>query len=158
MRAEKSLAGQTLELGGWRRHSHGDLRAGLGRISSDPISQTRMTLGEKQEHFAKSLEWMLGQAHRLGYGIRLRELQRTKEQAAIYAKAGKGIRNSNHINCLAIDLYITLNGELLWDGDEYVVLAKEWKERDVPGCEHCWGGDFKNRDVYHYSIRHHGVM
>jgi hypothetical protein len=117
-----------------------------------------MTLGEKQEEFAKSLEAMLYRAHRLGYGVRLKELQRTKEQAEIYAKAGTGIRNSNHINCLAIDLYLTLEGELLWDGPEYAVLAKVWKSQDIPGLEHCWGGDFKNRDVYHYSIRHRGVV
>lgn len=117
-----------------------------------------MNLGNKQEAFSRSLAKLLYKADSLGYGVRLRELQRTKEQAEIYAAQGKGILNSNHINCLAIDLYITVDGELQWDGTPYERLANFWQGLSDRELEHCWGGDFKRRDVYHYSIKHNGVV
>ena len=118
-----------------------------------------MTLGQKQEAFAISLASLITFATHAGYGVRLRELERTKEQAELYAKEGKGILNSNHRNCLAIDLYLTAAGELLWDGPAYEALATHWKSLSRPDLDHCWGGDFrKYRDVYHFSIKHNGVV
>ena len=117
-----------------------------------------MKLGRKQEIFAQSLQSLLEFIHAHGWHVRLRELQRTKEQAEIYAAQGKGILNSNHRNCLAIDLYIVRNGSVLWDGTEYALAASHWQGLSTRECEHCWGGDFARRDVYHYSIKHGGVV
>jgi hypothetical protein len=117
-----------------------------------------MKLGAKQECFSKSLAKLLNHAASLGYGIRLRELMRSKEQAELYALQGKGVKNSVHRHSLAIDLYITVEGELKWDGLEYEMLGFFWSKLSIPELEHCWGGNFRRRDVYHYSIKHNGVM
>ena len=118
-----------------------------------------MKLGQKQEYFAKSLGQLLAYAQSdLGYGVRCRELMRSKEQAEIYHQQGKGVKNSVHRHCLAIDLYLTKEGELQWDGVCYAELGTFWTNLSAPELEHCWGGAFKRRDVYHYSIRHNGVM
>jgi len=115
------------------------------------------TLGQKQERFAHSLGLLLAYASKLGYGIRLRELSRTREQAERNAKAGVGIANSIHCDHLAIDLYITVDGNLLWAGDPYEELGRFWKGLSKPGYEHCWGGDFtRYNDCYHFSIAHGG--
>ena len=118
-----------------------------------------MKLGQKQEYFARSLSRLLDHAiNDLGYGVRLRELMRSKEQAEIYAQQGKGVKNSVHQHSLAIDLYLTKNGEHQWDGTPDRHLGVFWARLSSPELEHCWGGDFKRRDVYHYSIKHNGVM
>ena len=116
-----------------------------------------MKLGHKQELFARSLSDLLEPAHDLGYGVRLRELTRTKEQAELYAQQGKGVKNSVHRHSLAIDLYLVTNGELQWDGESYEKLGEFWESLTQAEGEHCWGGRFKRRDVYHYSIKHNGV-
>ncbi len=121
----------------------------------------KLTLGYKQEVFTYCLgsliEWMHDQH---SYDSRLKEVLRTKEQAEYYHSQGKGILNSNHRNGLAADIYWTKYGELLWDGNAYQLAANHWKtfSEAYEGLEFCWGGDFKRRDVYHYSIRHRGVM
>ena len=117
-----------------------------------------MQLGAKQECFSRSLAKLLMKAESLGYGVRLRELMRSKEQAELYALQGKGVKNSVHRHSLAIDLYLTVDGELKWDGDCYGILATYWESLSEPELEHCWGGKFRRRDVYHYSIKHNGVM
>jgi hypothetical protein len=118
-----------------------------------------MNLGEKQEIFARCLAELILYMEYEGYGCRLKEVLRTKEQAEIYAAQGKGIINSNHRNGVAADIIFTQNGEILWDGDAYKLAAEWWKECEelYPELEFCWGGDFKRRDVYHYSIKHNGV-
>jgi len=48
----------------------------------------------------------------------------------------------------------------LWSGDAYVKAGAFWKSLDdiaLPEIEHCWGGLFKRRDVYHFSFKHNGV-
>ena len=117
-----------------------------------------MTLGEKQEAFTWGMAQLITYMVKKGYGCRLKEVLRTKEQAEIYAKQGKGILNSNHRNGVAGDIYFTKNGELLWDGEAYQIAADYWASMSDDDAEFCWGGDFKRRDVYHYSIKHNGVV
>ena len=117
-----------------------------------------MKLGDMQEAFSRSLCRLLAYAEQQGYGIRLRELERTKYQAIEYVRLKKGILRSNHCNCLAIDLYITVAGELLWAGSEYDDLADFWENLSEPGLEHVNGRAFPGRrDVYHFSIKYQGV-
>lgn len=118
-----------------------------------------MKLGRKQEIFTYCLSKMLiHMSDRHNADARLREVMRSKEQAEIYAEQGRGILNSNHRNCLAADVYFSKNGVLQWDGEFYDIAAKYWKEFSDGELEFCWGGDFQRRDVYHYSVKHNGVM
>jgi hypothetical protein len=114
-----------------------------------------MSLNAKQARFlskiAKLIVWANGQ------GIQLigAELFRTPEQAAINAEKGVGIKNSVHRKKLALDMYIYKNNTILWSGPEYEKLGRKWETMAIDAR---WGGDFRRRDVYHFSFMHNGVM
>jgi hypothetical protein len=111
-----------------------------------------MTIGQKQELFSRLLILLLQKAHELGYEVRLRELWRTDEQAALYAAQGKGIKNSLHRIGLAIDLVLMSQGRVLSTTQWYRALGEYWESLH----ELCsWGGDFG--DGGHFSITHNGV-
>ena len=114
------------------------------------------TLGEKQERFSRSLWRLLQYAEDQGIGVRMGECYRSKAEAKRLAVMGRGIVNSNHTRRLAVDLYLSVAGKVLWDGWPYEMLGDFWKSM---GDDYRWGGDFKNRrDVYHFSIKHRGVI
>ena len=123
------------------------------------LREPRVTLGRKQEIFTYCLaKLLLHMSDKYSWDGRLREVMRSKEQAEIYAEQGRGILNSNHRNSLAADIYWSKNGVLQWDGETYDKAAEYWKTFSDGELEFCWGGDFRRRDVYHYSIKHNGVM
>lgn len=113
-----------------------------------------MTLGEKQELFARLFQGLLGEAHKRSLGVRIGEVYRPKEMAAIYAEKGMGIKNSNHTRKLAVDIFLTQNGELQWGVEAYRPLGIWWEDQH-PLCR--WGGRFKRRDAYHFSLAHGNV-
>jgi hypothetical protein len=111
-----------------------------------------MKLGAKQELFASLIPDLFDFAIARGYGVRPKELLRTKEQAAIYAAAGTGILNSLHCKGLAIDLVLTKSGVPLWLTKQYHELGEFWESLH----ELCsWGGRFG--DGMHFSVMHRGV-
>lgn len=113
-----------------------------------------MTLGQKQELFSRLLAEFVCWVYSRGYAIRWGEVYRPPETAELYAKQGKGIRNSNHCKKLAADLFLVENGKVTWEFADYYVLGEKWKSMH----ELCrWGGDFKGRDAVHFSIYHAGV-
>lgn len=113
-----------------------------------------MTLGQKQELFARLFGELIVWVYQQGYALRLGEVLRTPEQAEIYAKAGKGIKNSAHTRKLAADIFLVKDGKVTWDTDDYLELGVHWKGMH----ELCrWGGDFRNRDAVHFSLYHNGV-
>ena len=61
-------------------------------------------LAEQQDLFAQDVIKLLLWLKSKGYNYSLGEVLRTPEQAAIYAKEGKGIINSLHCKKLAIDI------------------------------------------------------
>lgn len=92
-----------------------------------------------------------------GYHIIEAESFRTKEQAEWYAARGKGIKNSVHTKKLARDIFILSDpdrGKISWDREDYRPLGEKWKSLHVLNR---WGGDFRNRDVVHFSMWHQGV-
>jgi hypothetical protein len=112
------------------------------------------TVLQKQFLFAALLAELIRHALELGFTVSLKELWRTKEQAEIYAAAGKGIKGSLHRKGLAIDLILFKQAKPLWDTESYRELGEFW-EGLHPLCR--WGGRFKRRDAYHFSITHGGV-
>lgn len=114
-----------------------------------------MTLSEKQQLFAELVAQLILKAIELDYRVTLGEAYRTPEQAAWYAKQGKGIANSLHTLKLAIDLNLFKEGVYLTASEDYKLLGEWWKEQHA-SC--CWGGDFKTRaDGNHFSLEHNGV-
>jgi len=87
-------------------------------------------------------------------GLRLGEFHRPQATADLYAKIGKGIKNSNHCKKLAADLFLVKDGKVTWEHDDYRPLGERWESmHDL--CR--WGGRFKNRDAVHFSLEHNGV-
>ncbi len=86
-----------------------------------------MTLGQHQEAFAYHLTQLLAYAHKLGYRVRIGEVQRTAEQQQIYIKAGKSkTMNSMHIKKCAADLHFTKDGVLCYPEE----LGRYWQSLD----------------------------
>lgn len=112
------------------------------------------TLGQKQERFSTSLAIFILKLAEMGYKIRLKEVFRTPEQAAIYAAQKKGIANSLHTKGLAADLALFKGGKYLTDSLQYAEAGTLWKSL---GTDHRWGGDFSKPDGNHFSIEHEGV-
>ena len=63
-----------------------------------------MTLNEQQALFALNVAKLIAYINEHGFSCTFGEAYRTPEQAAIYAKEGKGILHSLHCERLAIDL------------------------------------------------------
>ena len=105
-----------------------------------------MSLVAKQHQFSLMVARLLIMADAMGYQVTLGEAWRTPEQAAIYAKAGKGIVHSRHIERIAIDLNLFRDGVLITDTEGHRPLGEWWETQGG-----IWGGRFKRPDGNHYE-------
>lgn len=110
-----------------------------------------MTLGEKQRMFTRLVGKLIEYAYAKGYGLTFGEAYRTPEQAARNELAGRGIRDSLHVQRLAVDFNLFKGKRYLTDTDDHRELGEYWESLD-PLCK--WGGRFG--DGNHYSITHEG--
>jgi hypothetical protein len=106
-----------------------------------------VTLREQQALFVQLVGRLIGWAYLNGFELTFGEAWRTPEQALLNAKHGKGIANSLHIDRLAIDFNLFLDGKFLSDSANHKPLGTYWKSLH-PLCR--WGGDFG--DGNHYSM------
>src|ERR1017187_6750708 len=99
-----------------------------------------MSLSHDQELFAHNVSTLIIFVFGQGYTCTLGESFRTKEQAELYAKSGKGIADSQHCKRLAIDLnIISPNGTFLTDSADYEPFGIFWEKL----CkQNRWGGRF----------------
>jgi len=108
-----------------------------------------MTLGQKQEVFLYNVGRLIVWAFENGYHLRPGELQRTVEQQRFYFETGKSkTMESRHIDKLAIDLYLIVDGKLA-PKYRYAELAAKWKSLDpdnVAGYDWAW-------DANHFEMR-----
>ena len=118
-----------------------------------------MTLGQKQRLFTRLVGLLIAKAYEMGYELSFGEAYRTKEQAALYAEAGRGISNSLHCSRLAIDLNLFKDGKYLRSTESHRPLGEWWEGlHDLTA----WGGNFKDSqgrpkpDGNHYSVTHGG--
>lgn len=115
-----------------------------------------MTLSEKQRRFTELVGRLIQWCYDNGFELTFGEAYRTPEQAALNAQKGTGIAKSLHIQRLAIDLNLFVNGQYIIDPAAYTSLGTYWKTLD-PLCR--WGGDFtKIKDAVHFSMEHEGIQ
>lgn len=145
----------------------------------------RLSLGRKQELFARCHRLLLQKAEELGYLVRQRELGRGPQQAKWNAthcarckgrKPGHGretnagvidhkfrpigIETSLHCIFLAVDMYIRKpGGRILWASSAYKELGEFWESLHPLTY---WGGrttklgDRLSNDGGHFAVTHGG--
>lgn len=109
-----------------------------------------MTLNEKQHIFAMNVSKLLQHVEAQGLTCSIGEIFRTREQAEIYVKQGKGILDSQHCKKLAVDLFLFSNGKFLQDKKDYYALGEYWKTLHT---DNRWGGDFPRVDSVHFEMK-----
>ena len=109
------------------------------------------TLEKNQAIFTRHVSQLISFVFAQGYECTLGEAFRTQEQAEIYAKNGKGIKNSLHCDRLAIDLNLfSPQGKYLTDTKAYTEMGSYWKALSTANR---WGGDFPKPDGCHFERR-----
>lgn len=99
-----------------------------------------MTLGEKQEFFARAAVALVQKAWEMGYQVRLGEVQRPLEMQQIYVQTGRSkTMDSQHIKKLAIDLVLLKDG-LICTRDQIKPLGLWWEDQDA---SFRWGGSWR---------------
>jgi hypothetical protein len=110
-----------------------------------------MTLFEKQKTFALNVAALIKFINDFGQFCTLGEAERSKEQAEIYAKEGKGIADSLHCKRLAIDLNLfDKNGNYLTEKKDYEMAGEFWEKLHPLNR---WGGRFQHLvDSNHFQM------
>lgn len=117
-----------------------------------------MNLSEKQRLFTRLLGTLIKAIYDDGHEATLGDAYRSPEMAAIYAKQGKGIKNSLHTLRLAMDLNLFKDGKYLSDSKSYTVFGEYWESLGKTyGVNTTWGGRFSKPDGNHFSIEHEGI-
>lgn len=102
-----------------------------------------MNLVDEQYLFALDVAKLLQYISAKGYKVTLGEAYRTPEQAALYAKEGKGIEKSLHIERLAIDLNLySPDGKYLTLSENYEPFGIFWESLNKLNR---WGGYFVSK-------------
>lgn len=110
-----------------------------------------MTLQQKQSIFAQNLAKLLIHIDAIGLACTIGEVMRTQEQALIYEKEGKGIKDSLHCKKLAVDLFLfNSDGKYLTDIKQYEPLGFYWESLND---KNRWGGLFKRVDAVHFEMQ-----
>jgi len=110
-----------------------------------------MKLYKKQSIFAQNVALLIQHIHSKVYDVTFGEAWRSAEQAAIYAREGKGIKDSLHCRRLAIDLNIfNATGVYLTDFDSYEPFGIYWESLHPLNR---WGGKFKRVDCVHFEMQ-----
>ena len=107
-----------------------------------------MTLSEKQQKFCWLVMQLLRHIYASGRSCTFGQAWRTIEQQNIYIKEGLSkTKGSKHLDRLAIDLNLFVDGEYKTDKENYREFGEFWKSLD-PEC--VWGGDW-GWDANHFQ-------
>jgi peptidoglycan L-alanyl-D-glutamate endopeptidase CwlK len=90
-----------------------------------------------------------------GLGLIVTEGVRTLErQAELYHAGASQTMNSRHLTGHAVDLAVTLNGDVRWDWPLYFRLGALMKSNALRlGVKMTWGGDWKTfKDGPHFEL------
>jgi hypothetical protein len=108
-------------------------------------------LSQQQAIFAKNVAQLILFIEASGMHCTFGEVYRTPEQAALYAKQGKGIKKSLHCSRLAVDLNL-FDSTFTYRTDVafYKPVADYWKTLHVQNRA---GIDFPKVDSNHFEMR-----
>lgn len=110
-----------------------------------------MSLSDKQKVFTKNVAKLIEYIFFKNYSCTFGEAFRSKEQAEIYAKQGKGIKDSLHCQRLAIDLNLfSPEGKYLTQTKDYEQFGIFWESLHP---ENRWGGRFKDGNHFEINIK-----
>lgn len=104
---------------------------------------------QQQADFTRTLCHLILWAQQQGMTITLGEAERPPILAELYAKMGKGIKDSQHGDRLATDLRLYLSGVYQTESSAYARLGEQWKKLDKRAR---WGGDFPKPDGNHFEF------
>jgi hypothetical protein len=107
------------------------------------------SLRKKQSQFVYMVHMLIGWCYRHGYELTFAEAYRPPELAELYAKQGRGIKNSLHTERLAIDFNLFYNGVYQTSPVSYAPLHDYW---DTIG-----GAKRIEKDMNHFSLLHNGL-
>lgn len=111
-----------------------------------------MRLQQKQSIFAQNMARLIIHVDAIGLTCTVGEVMRSPEQAEIYAKEGKGIKDSLHCKKLAVDLFLfSPDGKYLTEFKQYEPLGQYWESLHAFNR---WGGRFVKRvDSVHFEMQ-----
>ena len=104
---------------------------------------------QQQSDFARALCHLILWGHSKGWTLTFGQVERPTILAELYAKMGKGIRDSQHVDRLAADLNLYVAGVYQSDTPAYAALGTYWKRLDRRAR---WGGDFPKPDGNHFEF------
>lgn len=108
-----------------------------------------MKLSEQQALFVQDVAKLIEYIFSHNYSCTFGEAYRTPEQAAIYAKEGKGVKDSAHCKRLAVDLNIfSPQGDYLTKTESYELFGTYWESL---GDRNEWGGRYMRGDGNHFQ-------
>jgi len=111
---------------------------------------SRETLSQKQQRFARMVARLIDQANALGFEVTLGDAYRDPRLHGEFGvKQGYGAGRSCHKLRLAIDLNLFKGGKFLTDSSAHLQLGEWWESQGGS-----WGGRFQ--DGNHYSLEHEG--
>jgi len=92
------------------------------------LQSTGLKLSLAQQIFSVNIAKLIMYANEMGYGITFGEAFRTQYQQDYYVQKGLSkTKNSLHLNRLAIDLNIFINGKYTEDNFYYKALGNFWE-------------------------------
>ena len=106
-----------------------------------------MTLRERRTTFTANLAKLIQWCNNNGFECALDEVKRTQLQADAYAREGKGIRNSQHLNACAADLVLYKAGVYLMFTRDYSPAGDYWESIHP---HNRWGGRYD--DGNHFEM------
>ena len=106
-------------------------------------------LVQQQADFTQAVASLLLSARKQRLTVTLGEVERPGMLADLYAKMGRGVRNSQHLDRLAVDLRLYVSGQYQTETPAYARLGAQWKKLDKRAR---WGGDFPKPDGNHFEF------
>lgn len=120
-------------------------------INLEPVSVG--TMNKLQIIFTKLVAKLIIYAGSNNMGLTFGEAYRPPETAALYAKQGRGIKNSLHCQRLAVDFNLFINGIYQEKSEAYKPLGEFWESLSASEYKCIWGGRFIERsDGNHFQI------